>query len=83
MMNFHEISALITKQGKIIIGCAQGKPGGCERNSVGYRITCASCQEAGKAAVYQGESGRNAYSRGLEHQNDLRLEVEDSPLWKN
>ena len=34
--------------------CAQGKPGGCERNSVGYRITCASCQEAGKAAVYHG-----------------------------
>ena len=33
--------------------------------------------------MYEGESGRNAYSRGLEHQNDLRLEVEDSPLWKH
>ena len=63
--------------------CGKGKPGGCERNSVGYRITCASCQEAARAAVYEGESGRNAYSRGLEHQNDLRLEVEDSPLWKH
>ena len=50
---------------------------------MGYRITCASCHEAGKAAVYEGESGRNAYSRGLEHQNDLRLEVEDGPLWNH
>ena len=63
--------------------CGKGKPGGCERNSVGYRITCASCQEDGKSAIYDGESGRNAYSRGLEHSNALRLEVEDSPLWKH
>ena len=31
----------------------------------------------------KGESGRNAYSRGLEHQRDLQDEKEDSPLWKH
>ena len=63
--------------------CATGNPGRCERNSVGYKITCAGCESTGRVAQYEGESGRNAYSRGLEHQNDLRLEVEESPLWKH
>ena len=63
--------------------CATGHPGGCERNSVGYKITCAGCERDDRVAKYEGESGRNAYSRGLEHQRDLRLEVEESPLWKH
>ena len=48
--------------------CSSGKPGSCEINSVGYRIQCKTCQRAGQNAIYEGESGRNAYSRGLEHQ---------------
>ena len=52
--------------------CSTGHPGGCETNSVGYRITCESCQGAGSWAQYEGESGRNAFSQGLEHQEDLR-----------
>ena len=63
--------------------CSTGHPGGCERNSVGYRITCQACQGAGSWAQYEGESGRNAYSRGLEHQQDLWNEKEDSSLWKH
>ena len=34
-------------------------------------------------ASYEGESGRNPYTRGLEHQNDLRNKNENSPLWKH
>ena len=63
--------------------CSSGKPGSCEVNSVGYRIQCRTCQRAGRNAIYEGESGRNAYSRGLEHQQDLQNEKEDSPLWKH
>ena len=63
--------------------CSSGNPGECETNSVGYRITCDTCLVSGKAVVYEGESGRNAYSRGLEHQADLRNKVQDSPLWKH
>ena len=47
--------------------CSTGNPEGCERNGVGYRISCEGCQEAGVVAEYEGESGCNAYSRGLEH----------------
>jgi hypothetical protein len=60
-----------------------GKPGNCEVNSVGYRIQCKACQKDGLISIYEGESGRNAYSRGLEHQQNLRSEKEDSPLWKH
>ena len=31
------------------------------------------CEEAGKDVVYIGETGRNAFIRGKEHDNDLRL----------
>ena len=63
--------------------CSKGRPGNCEKNSIGYRITCEGCQGAGQWAEYEGETSRNAYSRGLEHQEDLKGEKEDSPLWKH
>ena len=63
--------------------CSNGKPGMCEKNSVGYRIKCEGCQLAGKWAYYEGETGQNAYTRGLKHQEDLRNEKEDSALWKH
>ena len=37
----------------------------------------------GKQTEYEGESARNAFSRGLEHLEGLRNEREDSPLWKH
>ena len=33
--------------------------------------------------VYIGETGRNAYSRGLEHQESLNRKDEKSPLWRH
>ena len=63
--------------------CESGNPGGCEKNGIGYRIICEGCQEAGTIAEYKGESGRNAFTRGLEHQQDLRNECEKSALWKH
>jgi hypothetical protein len=54
-----------------------------ETNSSGYRITCVPCLRSGKCVTYEGETGRNPYSRGLEHQGNLRNELEDSPLWKH
>jgi hypothetical protein len=63
--------------------CSQGKPGNCERNSVGYRISCEGCLGDGRWAHYEGETSRNSFSRGIEHQEDLKSEKEDSPLWKH
>ena len=58
--------------------CSSGNEGGCETNSVGYRIVCQGCLLAGKQTEYKGESARNAFSRGLEHLEGLRNEREDS-----
>ena len=33
--------------------CSKGKPSMCEKNSVGYRITCESCQRDGLWAHYE------------------------------
>ena len=52
-------------------------------NSIGYRILCQGCLMAGKRSEFEGESARNAFSRGLEHCESLRNEREDSPLWKH
>ena len=63
--------------------CSSRKEGRCEKNSIGYRIQYKVCLMADRKAIYEGESGRNAYTRGLEHQADLKNEDDDSPLWKH
>ena len=63
--------------------CSSGEGGKCEKNGVGYRIECLTCQRAGISTLYEGETARNAYTRGIEHQNALRLEDEENALWKH
>ena len=48
--------------------------------SVSYNLWCDECGE--KVAVYMGETGRNAFSRGEEHLSYLEARDEDkSVLW--
>ena len=42
-----------------------------------------TCLEDGRSAQYDGDPGRNAYTRGLEHLDALKLKNEESPLWKH
>ena len=60
--------------------CSGGEGGACRVNSVTYEITCnaTECDH-----VYHGETGRNAYTRGLEHLDSLRLRDQSSPLWRH
>ena len=44
----------------------------CRRPGVGYTITCTLC---GVLAQYQGESGRNMFSRGKDHLREFRGRV--------
>ena len=39
----------------------------CRTTGVGYRITCILCEGSGALDEYQGESGRNMFTRGKEH----------------
>ena len=51
---------------------------------MGNIISCASCHGEERWAHYEGETGRDCFSRGLEHQEDLRSVKEDTtPLWKH
>ena len=50
----------------------------CRKEGVNYSITCDKC-----GAVYIGETGRNAYTRGVEHDNDLRNKSKNSVLWRH
>ena len=62
--------------------CSTGEGGKCEKNGVGYRIVCLTCQMDGLSTIYEGETARNAFTRGMEHQDALRLEDEENALWK-
>jgi hypothetical protein len=57
--------------------------GNCERNGSGYRIICKTFQLDGIDSVYEGETGRNGYTRGKEHVDALTLEDEENALWKH
>ena len=61
----------------------QSGGGKCEKNGTGYKIVCLTCQSPGKVSEYEGETGRNGYTRGAEHLSALRLEDEENALWKH
>ena len=57
--------------------------GNCEKNSSVSRVTCLTCQRAGVSAIYEGETCRDGFTRGLEHLAALRLEDEENAMWKH
>ena len=60
--------------------CMGDKGGNCWREGVTYSLWCEKCGEA--VACYKGETGRNRYTRGLEHLDNLEARNEDkSVLW--
>ena len=63
--------------------CTRGDKGDCSRRGAGYRITCLECPRDKMQVAYEGETARNAYSRGMEHEKDLKNKSEKSPLWKH
>ena len=72
-----------TCQREDCFSCSTGGNGRCEKNGAGYRIECLTCQRAGKSAIYEGETSRNSYTRGVEHLDALRLQDEENALWKH
>ena len=43
----------------------------CRTPGIGYKITCTLCEGLGALAEYQGESGRNMFTRGKEHLSEF------------
>ena len=63
--------------------CTSGGGGDCRKSCSAYRLECEECEQNNLKAVYEGETGRNCYSRGLEHVAGLSNEKDDNPLWKH
>ena len=57
------------------IACSTGNSGGCITNSEGYNIGCQRCLLAGVSAVYDGKAGKNGFTRGLEHEGGVKIEL--------
>ena len=56
------------------------KGGNCWREGVTYSLICEEC--GANIAEYKGETGRNAFTRGKEHLENLEAKNEDkSVLW--
>ena len=50
--------------------CRKPKGGDCRKIGVGYEIICEECEDI--VTKYSGESGRNAISRGREHESKYK-----------
>ena len=62
--------------------CMGDKGGDCRREGVNYSLWCEECGSGG--ASYKGETGRNSYTRGLEHRRSILPRNEDkSVLWSH
>ena len=60
--------------------CKSDGGGNCWRESITYTLNCEECTQ--EVACYIGETGRNAYSRGCEHLENLSAKDEEkSVLW--
>ena len=60
--------------------CRGEEGGNCWMESITYTLWCEECGE--EIAAYKGETGRNGFSRGVEHLNYLEANDEDkSVLW--
>ena len=65
-----------------------GEEGGdCRESGVTYKIKCLGKKEGNQeeqcGEPYHGETDRNAYTRGREHEANLNNERENSALWKH
>ena len=73
--------------------CTSGEGGSCRETGVTYTIDCIGNQDeqdvdAEEATprcegIYNGETGRNAYTRGLKHQEEYGKRLEGSAMWKH
>lgn len=48
-----------------------GGHGNCNIEGVVYKGKCLDCEKDGKKSVYIGETGRSAYTRGVQHMNAI------------
>ena len=65
--------------------CAGNGKGSCRETDITYKIECLGSteQEEKCEGVYNGETGRNGYTRGAKHLELYEKEQENSAMWKH
>ena len=59
------------------------KGSNCKVTNIGYNIICKLCKLRKITKSYEGETGRNAYIRGREHNKDFEKKNENSIMLKH
>ena len=70
-----ESQAVVTNSGKVKVPC--------NTHNVGYKWSCITRQERNITKVYEGETGRSARTRGVEHLKEFETKKEKSVLFKH
>jgi hypothetical protein len=60
----------------------RGEGGDCRRCGVNYSIECQLCPD-GHKSLYHGETARNLYTRGIDHEQNYRTKQEKSSMLKH
>ena len=60
----------------------KGEGGDCRRCGVNYSVECQLCPDD-RRSTYYGETARNLYTRGTDHENNLRLRSVKSFMHKH
>ena len=60
----------------------RGEGGDCRRCGVNYSIECQLCPD-GHKSLYHGETARNLYTRGIDHEQNYRTKQEKSFMLKH
>ena len=55
----------------------------CRKSNVTYKMQCNICKKDGIEKSYSGETSRNAYIRGREHQKLFKNKNKNSFMWKH
>ena len=63
--------------------CSENSKISCNTNNIGYRWRCWTCHERDITKIYEGEKGRSARVRGLEHVKDFEKKKKNSALYKH
>ena len=52
----------------------------CRKPGVAYKISCKLCSQAGKSAIYEGESGKCLYERGKKHLSEFQAGLSSNSM---
>ena len=55
----------------------------CNTNNVGYKLSCETCENRGIDMGYEGETGRSARIRGMEHRAAFLKNKPDNVFYKH